>query len=126
MPSTPVAISVGGCLPLWGEGHHHECSDDLDLIEGQPTGCVHISFGFTSTMSDIINVIEFIENYFVQDREKIDVKSQYHELTQKTEVLNVQINNLTSASADSELWKVQDTHWDASQGSKKDNLRFFC
>ena len=77
-------------------------------------------------MSDVINVIEFIENYFVQGREKIDVKSQYHELTQKTEVLNAQVNNLTSAVADSELWKVQDAHSDASQESEKDNLSEVC
>ena len=77
-------------------------------------------------MSDVINVIAFIENYFVQEREKIDVKSQYHELTQKTEVLNAQINNLTSAVADSELWKVQDAHSDASQESEKDNLSEVC
>ena len=55
----------------------HVCGDDLDLIEGQPTDCVGVSFGFASTMSDVINVINFTENCFVQGRDRIDVLRQF-------------------------------------------------
>ena len=72
-------------------------------------------------MSDVINVIKFIENCFVQGREKIDVKRQYDELTQKTMVQNLETKDFTSAVTDSELWKVEDVHLETSQeiGAKK-------
>ena len=77
-------------------------------------------------MSDVINVIEFIENYFVQEREKIDVKSQYDKLKQKTKVPTMQIKDLTPTVADSELQKVKDAHSDVSQEVETDNLSEVC
>ena len=76
-------------------------------------------------MSDVINVIEFIENYFVQGREKIDVKSQYDELKQKTKFPNTQID-LKSAATDSELWKVKGAHSEALQQGEMENLSEVC
>ena len=96
------------------------------MIEGQPTGCVRVSFGFASTTSDVINVIEFIENCFVQGREKIDVKRQYDQLTQKTKSSNAQIRNFTSTVTDSELWKVKDVHLEASREIGANNLSVVC
>ena len=82
-------------------------------------------------MSDVINVIEFIENGFVQGREKIDVKRQYDELTQKTKVSNTRIKDFRSTvtdseTADSELWKVKDVHLEASREVETNNISDAC
>ncbi|XP_066208847.1 molybdenum cofactor sulfurase [Saccopteryx leptura] len=38
----------------------HVCGDDVDLIEGQPTGSVRISFGYMSTLEDAQAFLKFI------------------------------------------------------------------
>ncbi|XP_024894465.1 molybdenum cofactor sulfurase isoform X2 [Pteropus alecto] len=38
----------------------HVCGDDVDLIDGQPTGSVRISFGYMSTLEDAQAFLRFI------------------------------------------------------------------
>ncbi|CAK6447994.1 unnamed protein product [Pipistrellus nathusii] len=38
----------------------HVCGDDVDLVDGQPTGSVRISFGYMSTLEDAQAFLEFI------------------------------------------------------------------
>ncbi|XP_055993933.1 molybdenum cofactor sulfurase [Sorex fumeus] len=43
--------------------HHqagHVCGDDMDLVDGQPTGSVRISFGYMSTLEDAQAFLQFI------------------------------------------------------------------
>ena len=77
-------------------------------------------------MRDVINVIDFIENCFVQGREKIDIKRQYHELMQSSKAPNTQIRNFTSTVTDSELWKVKDVYLETSQETGTSNLSDVC
>lgn len=44
----------------------HVCGDDNDLIGGQPTGSVRISFGYMSTKKDADHFLNMIQNCFVQ------------------------------------------------------------
>lgn len=44
----------------------HTCGDDIDLINGRPTGCVRISFGYMSTINDVNAFIDFITNSFIE------------------------------------------------------------
>lgn len=46
----------------------HSCGDTLDLIDGQPTGMVRISFGYMSTTADADAFLAFLQNYFVETR----------------------------------------------------------
>nr|XP_004666857.2 molybdenum cofactor sulfurase [Jaculus jaculus] len=39
----------------------HVCGDDVDLIDGQPTGSVRISFGYMSTLEDAQAFLRFIK-----------------------------------------------------------------
>mmetsp|Transcript_7126 Transcript_7126/g.27295 ORF Transcript_7126/g.27295 Transcript_7126/m.27295 type:complete len:925 (-) Transcript_7126:377-3151(-) len=41
------------------------CGDDHDVVDGQPRGCVRISFGMTSCFEDAFYCIEAIKKYFV-------------------------------------------------------------
>ncbi|XP_062591879.1 molybdenum cofactor sulfurase-like [Saccostrea cucullata] len=44
----------------------HVCGDDKDLIDGQPTGSVRISFGYMSTLSDAQHCLKFIVESFME------------------------------------------------------------
>ncbi|XP_049945847.1 molybdenum cofactor sulfurase 3 [Schistocerca serialis cubense] len=44
----------------------HICGDERDLIDGQPTGSVRISFGYMSTEHDVDRFLEMVESAFVR------------------------------------------------------------
>lgn len=43
----------------------HVCGDDVDLIEGKPTGSVRISFGYMSNFVDAKTFLNFLEECFL-------------------------------------------------------------
>jgi len=43
----------------------HVCGDDVDLIEGTPTGSVRISFGYMSNFADAKAFLKFLEECFL-------------------------------------------------------------
>ena len=43
----------------------HVCGDDIDLIEGKPTGSVRISFGYMSNFADAKTFLNFLEECFL-------------------------------------------------------------
>jgi molybdenum cofactor sulfurtransferase len=47
----------------------HTCWDGNDIINGNPTGSIRISFGWMSTESDIDHFIDFMNTYFVETKE---------------------------------------------------------
>ncbi|KAJ8273011.1 hypothetical protein GJAV_G00096330 [Gymnothorax javanicus] len=49
----------------------HSCGDDVDLINGRPTGSVRISFGYMSSFNDCQNFLKFIVKCFVQGPVKV-------------------------------------------------------
>ncbi|KAM8966992.1 molybdenum cofactor sulfurase [Pelodytes ibericus] len=44
----------------------HVCGDDMDMIDGQPTGSIRISFGFMSTFEDAKVFLKFIVDCFLK------------------------------------------------------------
>jgi len=42
------------------------CGDEKDLVNGQPTGSVRVSFGYMTTKSDVDKLINMLTYYFVQ------------------------------------------------------------
>lgn len=44
----------------------HVCGDSIDIIDGQPTGSIRISFGYMSDFSDAEKFINFIKDCFVE------------------------------------------------------------
>lgn len=44
----------------------HICGDEVDLIGGRPTGSVRVSYGFSSTFSDVEIFLDFICTCFLQ------------------------------------------------------------
>ena len=45
----------------------HVCGDNVDLIDGHPTGSVRISFGYMSTFVEAQKFLKFIKHCFVEN-----------------------------------------------------------
>ncbi|KAK3708364.1 hypothetical protein QZH41_014825, partial [Actinostola sp. cb2023] len=69
----------------------HVCGDDVDLIDGQPTGSVRISFGYMSTFSDAQRFLKFIRSCFIEN---------VNAVAQRTELVAKQ-NGSTKSESDS-------------------------
>ncbi|CAH1241418.1 MOCOS [Branchiostoma lanceolatum] len=75
----------------------HVCGDDKDLISGQPTGSVRISFGYMSTFEDAQFFLDFVQECFVEKSPKTTgaVNGQNGQYCNKglTSKVNVQSTN---------------------------------
>ncbi|XP_019341286.1 molybdenum cofactor sulfurase isoform X2 [Alligator mississippiensis] len=59
----------------------HMCGDDIDIIDGRPTGSVRISFGYMSTFEDAQNFLKFI---IATQLSKADMKFPFQPTPTKT------------------------------------------
>lgn len=50
----------------------HVCGDSIDLVDGQPTGSVRVSFGYMSTFEDCQNFLNFVAECFVAKPVTVD------------------------------------------------------
>uniref|UniRef100_A0A8C7DAW5 Molybdenum cofactor sulfurase n=1 Tax=Oncorhynchus kisutch TaxID=8019 RepID=A0A8C7DAW5_ONCKI len=50
----------------------HVCGDDVDLVDGRPTGSVRVSFGYMSTFRDCQNFLNFVVECFVEKPVEVD------------------------------------------------------
>lgn len=50
----------------------HICGDNIDLVDGRPTGSVRISFGYMSTFEDCQKFLSFIVNCFTDKPLRVD------------------------------------------------------
>lgn len=44
----------------------HACGDTIDLVGGKPTGAIRVSLGWCSTFKDVVELLGFIQHYFVE------------------------------------------------------------
>lgn len=51
-------------FPVFQSGH--VCGDDLDLMDGKPTGAVRVSFGYMSTLDDAKKCLQFMVDCFLE------------------------------------------------------------
>ena len=58
------------CIGVCQAGH--VCGDNMDVINGQPTGSVRISFGYMSTVRDVEEIVKFVIGCFVDDVDMSD------------------------------------------------------
>lgn len=52
----------------------HVCGDNIDLVDGQPTGSVRVSFGYMSTFEDCQRFLNFVAECFVEKPVTVDDK----------------------------------------------------
>ncbi|XP_053570573.1 molybdenum cofactor sulfurase [Bombina bombina] len=70
----------------------HICGDDMDIIDGCPTGAIRISFGFMSTFEDARTFLKFIIESFVK----------------RTSQSNTQMIDEQSLASSIAMWKDED------------------
>lgn len=56
-------LCISNCCFLFKAGHI--CGDNIDLVEGRPTGSIRVSFGYMSSFEDCQSFLWFIVNCFV-------------------------------------------------------------
>lgn len=50
----------------------HVCGDNIDIVDGQPTGSVRVSFGYMSTFEDCQKFLNFVAECFVEKPVRVD------------------------------------------------------
>ncbi|XP_068183065.1 molybdenum cofactor sulfurase isoform X2 [Antennarius striatus] len=50
----------------------HVCGDNMDLVDGRPTGSVRVSFGYMSTFEDCQKFLKFVADCFVEKPVTVD------------------------------------------------------
>lgn len=50
----------------------HVCGDNIDLVDGRPTGSVRVSFGYMSTFEDCQRFLNFVAECFVEKPVTVD------------------------------------------------------
>lgn len=64
----------------------HVCGDDMDLLDGIPTGAVRLSIGYMTSYEDIMAFTDFVTKYFVSTKDPIRDTAR-SSLTQASEEL---------------------------------------
>ena len=65
----------------------HVCGDEIDLIDGRPTGSVRISFGYMSDFSDAQRFISFIEECFLEKHGCLSSDTELTTISKNKQVL---------------------------------------
>ncbi|KAG1950608.1 molybdenum cofactor sulfurase [Pimephales promelas] len=52
----------------------HVCGDNIDMVDGRPTGSIRVSFGYMSSFEDCQNFLRFVVNCFVSKPLILDQK----------------------------------------------------
>ncbi|KAM3928944.1 molybdenum cofactor sulfurase [Leptodactylus fuscus] len=81
----------------------HICGDNMDLIDGRPTGSVRISFGFMSTFEDAIEFLNFIVDTFVKKSSQSTPKMLDYEKFSKIRLSQSESNGEESINANGKI-----------------------
>eukprot|EP00794_Sanderia_malayensis_P020704 gene20704-22739_t len=81
----------------------HVCGDSMDIIDGQPTGSIRISFGYMSTYTDARTFLDFIRNCFTEyDNIRTRSFRMSHELIQERPAGQTETTLLKNWDSDNE------------------------
>lgn len=64
----------GSCKHVLFVKAGHVCGDNIDLVDGQPTGSIRVSFGYMSTFEDCQRFLNFVADCFVEKPVTVDHK----------------------------------------------------
>ncbi|KAL5009872.1 hypothetical protein ScPMuIL_012177 [Solemya velum] len=79
----------------------HECGDDKDLINGQPTGSVRISFGYMSTWKDVETCLRFIRECFLEMKQTASMNNVERADSTVKYIKNISQNQVDANDVDS-------------------------
>lgn len=84
----------------------HKCGDDLDLINGRPTGAIRASFGYYNTYDDVDKLIQMICRCFVATKLKKPKRYMFDQYEKKK--LSDISNSLEQTPSSSSLYVFND------------------
>ena len=67
------------------------CGDDMDIVDGKYTGAIRISFGACSTIEEVCELAEFIQEFYV---EKLSVQSGISDATAPIAIQSISLCNV--------------------------------
>lgn len=86
----------------------HVCGDDIDVIDGKPTGAIRLSLGKDSIWEDIDALIVFLEKTFVSQSMEVDRKDTWDCRPRKILISELYIYPIKSCRAQRvSKWKLQ-------------------
>jgi molybdenum cofactor sulfurtransferase len=82
----------------------HICGDENDLINGEPSGSVRVSFGYMTTKENVEKLVEVIKECYVETANRIllsrdDVKREYKMIKSKPRLKSIRIYPIKSCGA---------------------------
>ncbi|XP_022082734.1 molybdenum cofactor sulfurase-like isoform X2 [Acanthaster planci] len=72
----------------------HVCGDEVDIISGQPTGSVRISFGYMSTLADANKFLSFVEECFMEKSNQTDSTKEVNSYAVKEQTSDQDVNSI--------------------------------
>ncbi|XP_029306037.1 molybdenum cofactor sulfurase [Cottoperca gobio] len=85
----------------------HVCGDSIDLVEGQPTGSVRVSFGYMSTFEDCQKFLNFVAECFVEKPVTVD-QGRLEQLKTFTAASQGECEDLPIKITNGEICKVEE------------------
>ena len=87
----------------------HRCGNENDIIAGKPTGMLRVSFGAMSNMQDVTTFIEFVEEFFVSQKDVASQSSSCRPLGQNLYIEKLTVYPIKSCGG----WSIPpDVLWD--------------
>ena len=72
--ASSLGLATSELLKIFNEGG--SCSNNIDIVNGKPTGIVRASLGAMSTMQDVNTLIDFVKRRFIEGRDRPGVVSE--------------------------------------------------
>ncbi|KAF9959806.1 hypothetical protein BGZ72_008724 [Mortierella alpina] len=78
----------------------HVCWDDTDILNGKPTGSIRVSLGAMSSIDDVVNLVAFLEEYFIDTSNpdavtpSVDLIGEQREMEESTSSAHVRIDSV--------------------------------
>ncbi|KAG5683520.1 hypothetical protein PVAND_012794 [Polypedilum vanderplanki] len=94
----------------------HVCGDLNDLVDGIPTGCIRVSFGYMNTKEDVDKLLKIVESCYVQKVENFEIDKPKEILNGESKAIlkSIRIYPIKSCGA----MKI-DTEWPLSRTGLK-------
>lgn len=81
----------------------HVCGDAHDLVDGQPTGTIRVSFGLNNTEDDVRKFVKMVKDCYLEERkiqiDRVSIEQQYKKFSSPCKLKSIHIYPIKSCSA---------------------------
>ena len=87
----------------------HVCGDEIDLVDGRPTGAIRVSFGYMSRKSDVDRLVDVIRDSFLIPTSSINIESPIGNVTGTPVLIGINVYPIKSCGP------FKPKRWDVSR-----------